>query len=98
MKSTYIGIVDIYSNEKHVYDNTKRPTPALNDTIRSLRKFAEDDGNDEKHENSNNGNGDHPIGSHPKTYALVSYYATAQGADSIYLRAMPRRVLTLRST
>lgn len=56
-----------------------------------LPKFAPDDGENEKDENGDDGNGDDSVGGH-------SDVRTVPMTCTTHLRAIPRRVLTERST
>ena len=80
-------------------------------TISPSSELGPDHGDNEDHEDGDDGDGDDPIRSHPggfkvststHTYTHVhptSAHTTRKGERGRrYLRAMPRRVLTLRST
>lgn len=75
-------------------------------------ELAEDDGHDEENEHGDDGNGDYPIGSHPrnrrtrkvsfKALYMVGGWGVSRKSiikgEGTDLRAMPLRVLTLLST
>lgn len=61
-------------------------------------KLADDDGHNEEHEDSDDGNGDYPVCSHPvRSFLSVGPQARCIKAPH-YLRAIPLNVFTLRST
>lgn len=76
-------------------------TGTPNDKNEKSPELAEDDGDNQKHQNSDDGNSNQLIRSHPGKPLLVLVLTTRSGTVTWrlhYLRAIPRSVCTLLST